>query len=82
MNTLSIKDVLRKAIRKLCYDLHVQSLKRKKEIVYCDLCLNGLTMCNTYFSASCGPDSCTRLAMSCKESVRKVCRYQKTDLSE
>lgn len=38
----------------------------------------GLTMCNTYFSASWGPDSCTRLAMSCKESVRKVCRKQKT----
>lgn len=38
--------------------------------------LDQLTMCKTYFSASWGPDSCTRLAMSCKDSVRKVCRVQ------
>lgn len=31
-----------------------------------------LTMCRTYFSASCGPDNCTRLAISCNDSVKKV----------
>lgn len=36
-----------------------------------------LTMCKTYFSASWGPDSCTRLAMSCKDSVRKVCKERR-----
>lgn len=44
--------------------------------------LDQLTMCKTYFSASWGPDSCTRLAMSCKDSVRKVCRrhIRETDI--
>lgn len=31
-----------------------------------------LTMCRTYFSASWGPDNCTRLAMSCNDRVKKV----------
>lgn len=39
--------------------------------------MNSLTMCKTYFSASCGPESCTRLAMSCKDNVRKVCRHMR-----
>lgn len=41
-----------------------------------------LTMCKTYFSASCGPDSCTRLAMSCKDNVRKVCQVRKEQEKE
>lgn len=74
----SIKDALTTQLEHCV--LRSSSLEIKKNI-YC-VFLNWLTMCNTYFSASCGPDSCTRLAMSCKDSVRKVCRKQKTDLSK
>lgn len=54
-------------------------------LAFLDFCglvsLDQLTMCKTYFSASWGPESCTRLAMSCKDSVRKVCRQTETDIS-
>lgn len=32
------------------------------------------TICRTYFSASWGPESWTRLAMSCKDNVKNVCQ--------
>lgn len=63
------------------FNLHRSTRRSMMEIkqkiyfmyVYIYFFLDQLTMCKTYFSASWGPDSCTRLAMSCKDSVRKVC---------
>lgn len=56
----------------LCIFYHKHLLQGQKYSDYFLKNSNTLTMCKTYFSASWGPDNCTRLAMSCNDSVKKV----------